>query len=436
MSNPINEHQRLFSDSGLKLGRILYYLLDAHRQMDAKCRSSQELLREIGKDEIYWWIYKKEPDVHELQGRVKQVLVSAQTLKEASYGLDGSAITSYSELILALVKFAEDHQDQIDDLLGFIKWLRDKDPTAPSIMFTYRVWGSTRRSNRGLGFDLRELNEDDPSWMVRLTEISFGLADKMGYHWDHFIADISADMYDADPENYHHQEIPEERIFVRTKDKVLKEFGVFFEELRDSLRNIELDIEKYLAEKNLLKSESFWRDFIAKARLPGRIESNLWDFKETLEMWQVPSHMKPRAQINFCKTLAAFANNLGGAIIIGIANDTREIVGVPDLENKIKNISEVIIRWIEYPQIEGIFHLQPVPYCADATGQTCLIVAIAQTEEVTSVRGLSGEYYYPDRNETGVTYPDKRVLVTRKTHLKAGDNFGFMRDLEQFVYDR
>lgn len=92
MSNPINEHQRLFSDSGLKLGKILYYLLDAHREMDAKCRSSQELLREIGKDEIYWWIYKKEPDVHQLQGRVKQVLVSAQALKEASVGLDGSAI--------------------------------------------------------------------------------------------------------------------------------------------------------------------------------------------------------------------------------------------------------------------------------------------------------------------------------------------------------
>jgi len=436
MSNTINEHQRLFSDSGLKLGKILYYLLDAHREMDAKCRRSQELLREIGKDEIYWWVYKREPDVHELKDRVKQVLISTQALKEASNSLDGSAIEFYSELIIALVKLAEDYQDQINDLYGFIKWLRDRDPLSPSIMFAYRVWGSTRRSDRGLGFDMKELNEDAPSLIMRLTEISFGLANKMGYFWDNVVADISADMYDADPENYHHQEIPEEWIFVRTKDKVLKEFGVFFEELRDSLRNIELDIEKYLAEKDLLKSESFWRDFIAKARLPGRIESNLWDFKESLEMWQVPSHTKSRAQIDFCKTLAAFANNLGGAIIIGIANDTREIVGVTDLENNIKSLSEVIKRWIEYPKLEGIFHLQPVPYFTGETSQTCLVVVIAQTEEITSVRGLSGEYYYPDRQETGVTYPDKRVLVTRKMHLKAGDNFGFLKELEQFVYDR
>ena len=53
------------------------------------------------------------------------------------------------------------------------------------------------------------------------------------------------------------------------------------------MRNIEIDIERYLAENNLLKSKSFWKRFIVKAKEPGSVEWELWDFKESLPMWHV-----------------------------------------------------------------------------------------------------------------------------------------------------
>ena len=66
----------------------------------------------------------------------------------------------------------------------------------------------------------------------------------------------------------------------------------------------------------------------------------------------------------------------------------------------------------------------------------CLVVAIAQTAEVIRVKGESSEYYYPDQDQTGVAYPEPRELETRKMHLKAGDNFGFVKELAAFIHDK
>jgi hypothetical protein len=222
----------------------------------------------------------------------------------------------------------------------------------------------------------------------------------------------------------------------RTAYEVFDEFAVFFEELRDSLRNIELDIEKYLAEKNLLKSESFWQKFIMKAKSPGRIEPKLWDFKETLEMWHAPNPERQNKQVDFCKLIAAFANREGGAIIIGVTDTTREIVGINDLENKIKSLSEAINKWLDYSHEYDIVHLQPVSFEQSGKLFTCLVVCIPQTAGVVRVKGVSGQYYYPDRDQTGISYPDARNLENRKMHLKAGDNFAFMQELKAFLYDK
>ena len=143
--------------------------------------------------------------------------------------------------------------------------------------------------------------------------------------------DIDYERYENDPENYTQRDIPETRLISRTAPRVLKEFAVFFEELRDSLRNIELDIEKYSSERNLLNSETFWTKFINKSIALNRPESTLWDFKESLEMWHAHSSERQKWQIDFCNLVAAFANNEGGAIIIGITNTTRKIIRIRTL---------------------------------------------------------------------------------------------------------
>lgn len=445
MVSPYNEHERLFSNTGLKLGKTLWYLLNAAQEIDMRSYLAQpngggktltEFGKEVGKDEIYWWIYKKEANVEELQIKVKQTLISLQKLKESANELDPSGIQTYSDLVTMLMKFTEAHKEQIDDLHEFAVWLNRKDSLSPAILFTYRVWGSTRLADRWVKLNAKNISDEPIEVIMRLTEIAYGLFKRYSYTRFSVEMDIGAEIYDRDPENYQSQEIPEDWVVSRTSDKVLKEFSIFFEELRDSLRNIELDIEKYLAEKNLLKSESFWRNFIIKSKTPGRTESILWDFKESIEMWHAPGSQRSKFQIDFCKLVAAFANNEGGAIIIGVTNDTRDIVGIQDLENKMKSILEVIHRWIDYPRKDAVIHLQPVPFDQNGKLPICLVVAIAQTAEVVRVKGESGEYYYPDRVQTGVAYPEPRELETRKMHLKAGDNFGFMKELTAFIHDK
>ena len=88
------------------------------------------------------------------------------------------------------------------------------------------------------------------------------------------------------------------------------------------------------------------------------------------------------------------------------------------------------------PRKDVLFHLQPVPFEVNGTTSTCLVVAVAQAAEVVGVKGVSREYYYVDRDQTGVANREPRELQTRKTHLKVGDNFGFVKELEAFLRDR
>lgn len=443
------EHDRLFTETGLKLGRILWYLLHASQELDKKThvdepsstgigsrRIKTAFGEEVGKDEIHWWVYKKDQEVAVLHDRVKRALAFVQLLKEDSARLEPSGLHTYAGLVTRLATFIESHKDAIEELHDFVFWLYERDALAPAILFTYRVWGSTRRSDRWLDVDAPSIDAESPTTIKALTEIACGVRQRLGYTLFFEKAYIAAEIYDSDPENYGSRSIPKRRVVSRTANKALKELAVFFEELRDSFRNIELDIERYLAERNLLKSESFWKSFITKAASLGRIESAVWDFKESLPMWHAKGSDRLAAQIEFCRLIAAFANRDGGAIIIGVTNDIRAVVGVPDLENRLKSISQAIQRWLEYPRKDAIFHLQPVPFENDGHVLMCLVVAVAQSADVVGVRGVSEEYYYPDRDQTGVAYPSPQKLSDRKIHLKAGDNFGFTKDLQAFLHDK
>jgi hypothetical protein len=52
--------------------------------------------------------------------------------------------------------------------------------------------------------------------------------------------------------------------------------------VRNSLRNVLLDIGKCVSQRNLMNSDSFWRRFILAAIQSDKHEAQLWDFKETL----------------------------------------------------------------------------------------------------------------------------------------------------------
>jgi predicted HTH transcriptional regulator len=201
------------------------------------------------------------------------------------------------------------------------------------------------------------------------------------------------------------------------------------------LRNIILEIEKYHSVGELLKRESFWRSFISKVRVGDRVEDQLWDLKETLEMWHVGGSQKENAEAKFCEEVAAFANAKGGAIIIGITDKIPKIVvGVNDLENRIKSIREVIRRYIK-PDSD-LVHLQQVLLKDDEDrDKTCLVIAVAQTRSGISVKDRAGRFSYPIRMGTGLSRIDHEDLVNLKRNV-LNDNYHFIRDLDRLLYDR
>ena len=449
MTSPYEKHDVLFTDNGLKLGKILWYLLSADQEMAERTHVQETTEQgprpfpkrtpfgeEVGNDEIFWWIYRKESNIEEFRTKVANTLGSAQTLRERVRKLDASNIQTYDKLVETLAQFIDTHKKQIADVYEFVLWLHERDSLAPVILFTYRVWGSSRMSDRFFDIQGSSIDSEPDGTVERLTEIACGLFRRGDYTRFYEMMDIDYAIYESDPENSQPRHIPQQEIDSRTARRVIREFDVFWEFLRNSLRNIELDIEKYLSERDLLKSESFWANFIMKAKDPSRVESTLWDFKQSLSIWHTTGPERQKAQIDFCKLVAAFANRDGGAIVVGVHDETRAVEGVPQMENRMKSISEVVERYIGYPRINALVHLQQVPMEEAGKASTCLVVAVAQSEDVVSVKNLAGAYYYPDRDQTGVANRDLPYLQTRKVHLKAGDNYGFVKTLNDFLHDR
>jgi hypothetical protein len=207
--------------------------------------------------------------------------------------------------------------------------------------------------------------------------------------------------------------------------------ATYFTEIKDSLRNIQIDIEKLKEQRALFESEEFWRAFITKARNVKTSEPQLWDFKETLTIWHAKTEAAKRdAKVKFAEDVASFANTSGGVLIVGV-NDRREIVGVGtghELENRLKVTSDVLARHIEYDR--EIVSLRQVVFGE----KICLIVLVSQACGVVAVTDGDGHYSYPLRRETGISRERREDVPVLRLDLKS-DNRDFMHQLRQFIKD-
>lgn len=151
-------HEVLISEATTKLGEMHRSILksahamDAERWIDIKHGSfttseSTEFGKQVGMDEIHWWITEKEPDVDELLAHTKKAFEAAQELKKGSEKLKDVEPKSYENILEALRDFTEKHKAEIDALAEYVAWLEKRDGMAARILFTYRVWGSTRMSD-------------------------------------------------------------------------------------------------------------------------------------------------------------------------------------------------------------------------------------------------------------------------------------------------
>ncbi len=445
-----SSHERLYSPAVLQLGEFHWHLLKASNDHERRAfifvpthgnfgRSEPtELGREMGKDEINWWLTKKETDIEGFRSRTKKVLDAAQKLQKAVGGMKAKEPpTSYDDLLLTLRGFANEHEGEIALLYDYVAWLHARHELAPTILFTYRVWGSTRRGDRWMTIEAADVLTDDVRKILAETVLGLRLRNLCTY--DHVYLQIGQEIYESlsDEERADGSktvDVPSDYAIRRTAWETYDECATYFTEIRDSFRNILLDIEKLSEQQALVHNTAFWRQFISKAIQVRMAEPQVWDFKESLSIWHAQGNGKAKARVDFAQDIASFANARGGVLIVGVSDEPRRVVGVGDrkeLENRLQFAKTVIAEQLEYPR--DLVTFEQVDAC-DGESRTCLVIIVAQASEVVGVNDGNGSFTYPERLETGNHRGRQIDILSKKVHIKS-DNLDFMSELVQFVRD-
>lgn len=418
--------------SGLKSTRIR---VNSGSTLSIYRDESTEFGREVGRDEIDWWINRKETDLAEFAKRAARALKSAQVLKENSQALKKVDVDRYEDLIDQIKTFATRHSEHIAAVLEFASWLHSRNSLAPSILFTYKVWGSTRLADRIAPITqvADSPEEESNEVMESLIETAWGFQSRGLYTYVHAAFDIAADYYD-DPSK-RDLPIPASRVVRWTARQVTDECATFFEFLRNSLRDIDKELEERSARETRITSELFWKSFIEKARSSAKAEPLNWDFKETLSFWHAPNGDARRIEkTKFASDIASFANAEGGCLIVGIT-DSRKVVGVSndlrEVENRLTSAHQAIREHFCYPR--DICRILQVSLADDdGVKRICFVVAVPKACEPAAATDGKGAYIYPLRTGSGTINADKDKLLNARIHTK-NDSYDFLNDLDEFV---
>ena len=325
---------------------------------------------------------QKEHHLPELLTWTQKALDAAQRLKQDSIKLRADIPRSYGDLISRLSGFVQSHVVEIDILHSYVKWLSARDPLAPCILFTYRVWGSTRL------FVRRPVQGYvSPAAIPRemLVETVLGLYSNDNYMLASVRRETLKEAWESGDSSLERAasspHAPTTYLVTRTSYEAFDACTEYFEMVRDSLRNIILEIEEFNQQRRLLTSESFWRKVVLKVKDLRRTETSLWDFKEILDMWKIRGGSeKDKAELKFAETVASFANRNGGVIIVGVTNEPpRRIEGVgelSDLESRLKYTADVVRKYLKCPP--ELVSFQQVELSNDAgASKICLVIVVA-----------------------------------------------------------
>ncbi|XZE32744.1 ATP-binding protein [Pirellulaceae bacterium SH501] len=454
--SPEQSHTKLFlSQSVLALGRLQWFLehgdaaihdevwekgseedFDRHG-IRVKDRIRTAFGRELNGDPIYWWVQIFTEDLENLRSRTVEALEAAEVLKETTKKLKNQEkqYEDYTQMLTELQNVAEAVATHVETLVDYAEWLHIQDRKGPGILFTYRVWGSTRRSERHLDLQCDSLNEEPEESIQVLALAVVGL-------WSNKLLTIDRELFYKADEFYLSTQgesdrafyVDEARLIRKVAIHALDQFAEYAVFVRDSLRNILLEIDKCSSIRATLLSDQFLREFIEIARNSLKRETEYWDFKQSLEMWHAKGQAREDAKVSLCEQIAAFANAKGGILIIGVTDD-RRIVGFSpgkDLENKIASLGKAIADQIQYPR--SFAEIVEIPLALKNGPTICIAVVVRECSSVIAVR-KDNSYTYPVRSGSGKIFRSHDEIETSKLSVKH-DNFDELtRVVTQFVRD-
>lgn len=377
--------------------------------------------RLVAGDEIAWWAREMVADLDLLKTKVASARLALQKLLEDAKTLQArDAPATYLELLESVVGLCTSNATQITAFFEYVKWLEARDALGPSILFTYKVWGSTRLAEREFGDDPVMSDEDQLRICI---EWATGLRTRASSVRHKVTMDVSAEIADSiDPETYSGPiHVSYERIRYRLASAIRGNLVIYFEYLRNSCRDLEIEITKAEELLALLDSEAFWQAFVEAVVTTHRTEETWWDLKQTLEMWHTAGDVKREKEQNFNERVAAFANTEGGVLVIGVSDaPPRSIVGVPDPENKITHIFRSIASHTDLAQ-SGIRVREVLLRDTTGTSHACLIVAVAKSPDPISTEDHAGRLSYPVRRGPGIVRSTPTAIAASKQHQKGFD---------------
>lgn len=422
------------NDIVLSLGRIHWILMSASLSMQAEIEKEYPgnainvstrsyAPKKFAGDPISWWVFEQEHDIPTLRKETEGALELAQKLKNAATSFAKVEYRTLEELRLEYTSFSNKNQKEILGILKYVEWLQRKNRFAPTVLYNYSTWGTTRMAMRNISKDPAVL--ESPDVIGKCSDLVLGLMIRHISVRDWIVQDLE-------------RKIPEEKIQTKAVNLALSQFTEYFEHLRDSLRNVLVKIEQREENERLITSDDFWRQFIIASSSSAKTEQKFWDFKQTLDMWQKKDKReKSEKERKFAEIVAGFANNKGGVIVVGATDASpREIIGLGDdfrqLENNMKYTSQVLGKYISY---DGDYFLLQQVNVPDHNGnkRLCLVIVVKQTRETLGVTDLNdGSISYPFREETGLVRKEKNGIQKFKRGIK-NDNYDFLTVLQQFV---
>jgi hypothetical protein len=185
----------------------------------------------------------------------------------------------------------------------------------------------------------------------------------------------------------------------------------------------------------MMYSDAFWRRFIRAAVGSAKQETQLWDFKETIDAWHAKGSGRGQAKVRFAEDVASFANADGGVLIVGVT-EAREIVGIgpaDHVEDRLKFARDILTKHIDYPREIVSFHQVTIPRESRSDAR-CLVIVVASAMGAVGVNDGAGQFTFPVRRETGNSRESNRDIGEAKAHAKS-DSCEFLARLDQFTKD-